>query len=290
MNLLAQTDNNGIGLGPVREGLESIALFVPKLLGFLAILIIGYFLAKIIAKVVDKILERVGFDRAVEKGGLRKALAKSQYDPSDILSKIVFYALFLIVLTYAFNVFGPNPVSDLLASVIAFLPKVFIAIVILVVTAAIATAARELVVATLGGLSYGKMLGNLAAGAILFIGLFMVLDQLQIAEDIVQTLFTAILAVIAGSAIIAIGGGGIQPMRGRWEAALNKYDQEKDTVRDEVSNTSTDDLKQHAQQRKDQLQSAGTPTAGTPTTPTAGTPTTGAPTIQLPEDQSTRRV
>ena len=261
---------------------ESVLLFVPKLLGFLAILIIGYFIAKIIAKVVDKVLERVGFDKAVEKGGMRKALANSKLDPSDILSKIVFYALFLIVLTYAFNVFGPNPVSDLLASVIAFLPKIFIAIVILVVTAAIATAARELVVATLGGLSYGKMLGNLAAGAILFIGLFMVLDQLQIAEDIVQTLFTAILAVIAGSAIIAIGGGGIQPMRTRWESALNKYDQEKETVKSEVQNTSTDDLKEHAQERKQQLQSSGS-TGG------ASASTTGSPTIQLPEDQTTRR-
>lgn len=266
---------------------SSVLLFVPKLLGFLAILIIGYFVAKLIAKVVDKVLERVGFDRAVEKGGMRKALANSQYDPSDILSKVVFYALFLFVLTLAFGMFGENPVSDLLASVIAFLPKIFIAIVILVVTAAIATAARELVVASLGGLSYGKMLGNLAAGAILFIGLFMVLDQLQIAEDIVQTLFTAILAVIAGSAIIAIGGGGIQPMRTRWENALNKYDQEKDNVRREVENTSSDDLKSHAQQRKEQVQTAG---SDTPTGTTGATAApTGSPTIQLPEEQITRR-
>ena len=260
---------------------SSVLLFVPKLLGFLAILVIGYFVAKLIAKVVDKVLERVGFDRAVEKGGMRKALANSQYDPSDILSKVVFYAMFLFVLTLAFGMFGDNPVSDLLASVIAFLPKIFIAIVILVVTAAIATAARELVVASLGGLSYGKMLGNLAAGAILFIGLFMVLDQLQIAEDIVQTLFTAVLAVIAGSAIIAIGGGGIQPMRARWENALSKYDDEKDNVRREVENTSADDLKAHAQERKDQLQSAGSGSTGTATT--------GSPTIQLPEEQITQR-
>ena len=255
---------------------ESVLLFVPKLLGFLAILIIGYFVAKIIAGLVNKILERVGFDRAVEKGGVKKALANSKVDPSDILAKLVFYALFLFVLTLAFGMVGDNPVSTLLAGVIAFLPKIFIAIVILVVTMAIATAARELVVASLGGLSYGKMLGNLAAGAILFIGLFMVLDQLQIAEDIVQTLFTGILAIIAGSAIIAIGGGGIVPMRARWEKALNKYDQEKENVRTEVQNTSTEDLKQHAEMRKDQLSSSGD--------------TTGSPTIQLPEDQATRRV
>jgi hypothetical protein len=279
MTALAQVDTS-----PVNNALNTAAEFLPKLLGFLAILIIGYFIAKIIAKVVDKILERVGFDRAVEKGGLRKALAKSQYDPSDILAKVVFYALFLFVLTLAFNVFGDNPISELLASVIAYLPKVFVAVLIIVIASAVATAVREIIDATLGGLSYGRMLGNLAGIAILAIGVFAALNQLEIAEPIVNGLFYALLAIVAGSAIIAIGGGGIQPMRGRWENALNKYDEEKDNVRREVENTSSEDLKQRAQERKQQAQSSGT----TPTT-VPGTPTTGAPTIQLPEDQTTGR-
>src|SRR5688572_29838748 len=62
---------------PVREGLTSFATFVPKLLGFLVILLIGYIVAKAVSKVVDRLLERAGFDRAVEKGGIKKALAKS---------------------------------------------------------------------------------------------------------------------------------------------------------------------------------------------------------------------
>jgi hypothetical protein len=284
---LAQVDTS-----PVTEGLTAAATFVPKLLGFLAILIIGYFVAKLIAKVVEKILERVGFDRAVEKGGVRKALAKSQYDPSDILAKVVFYALFLFVLTLAFNVFGENPISELLTSVIAYLPKVFVAVLIIVIAAAIATAVREIIDATLGGLSYGKMLGNLAGIAILAIGVFAALSQLEIAEPIVNGLFYALLAIIAGSAIIAIGGGGIQPMRSRWENVLDTYDQEKHNVRREVENTSSDDLKQRAQERKAQIQSGGTtPTGTTGATPTGTTPTgtTPSPTIQLPEDQTTRR-
>ena len=267
---------------PIRNALTTAAEFLPKLLGFLAILIIGYFIAKIIAKAVDKILERVGFDRAVEKGGLRKALAKSQYDPSDILAKVVFYALFLFVLTLAFNVFGENPISELLTSVIAYLPKVFVAVIIIVVASAIATAVREIIDAALGGLSYGKMLGNIAGVAILAIGVFAALNQLEIAEPIVNGLFYALLAVIAGSAIIAIGGGGIQPMRGRWENALSKYDQEKDNVRTEVQNTSTEDLKQRAQERKEQVQSAGSESP-------SGTAPTGSPTIQLPQEETIRR-
>lgn len=75
-------------------------------------------------------------DRAVERGGIKKALAKSQYDVSAIVGKLVYYTLMLFVLQLAFGVFGPNPISDLITAVIAFLPKIIIAIIILVVASA----------------------------------------------------------------------------------------------------------------------------------------------------------
>src|SRR5438067_9913322 len=102
-----------------------VATFVPKFLGFLAILIIGYFLAKVLARVVDGILERVGFDGLVERGAIKETFAKSQMDPSDILAIVTFWAVFLIALQLAFGVFGPNPVSTLIQGIIAFLPNVF---------------------------------------------------------------------------------------------------------------------------------------------------------------------
>src|SRR3712207_7513429 len=69
---------------PVRDGITTFTTFVPKLIGFLVILLVGYFVAKIISKLIDKGLEKAGFDRAVERGGIKKALAKSSYDASDI--------------------------------------------------------------------------------------------------------------------------------------------------------------------------------------------------------------
>ena len=211
-----------------------VAEFIPKFFGFLIILLIGYIIAKAIGKIVDKVLERVGFDRAVERGGIKKALAQSKYDASSILGKLVFYALFLIVLQMAFGVFGTNPVSDLLTRVIAYLPKVVAAILIIVIASAIGAAVREIVKASLGGLSYGSGLANAAGTAILVIGVFAALDQLEIAPAIVTGLFYALLAVIAGSAIIAIGGGGILPMRQRWQDMLSRYDEEKPKVLDEM--------------------------------------------------------
>ena len=217
---------------PLQEAVANVAAFAPKFVGFLLILLIGYFIAKAIAKIVDKVLERVGFDRAAERGGVKQALARSQYDSSDILAKIVYYAAMLFVLQLAFGVFGPNPISDIIASIIAFLPKIFVAIVIVVVAAAIATAVREIVSSTMGGLSYGGLLANVAGGAILAIGVFAALNQLEIAPAIVNGLFYAILAVIAGSAIIAIGGGGVRPMQAKWEQMLDRAEQ--DAPRDEV--------------------------------------------------------
>lgn len=149
----------------------AVALYVPKIVMFLLILVIGWIVAKMIGKTVDKVLERVGFDRAVERGGIKRALAASRYDASSIVGKLVYYTLILFVLQLAFGVFGPNPISDLLTRVIAFLPSIVVAIVIVVIAAAIATAVRELIANTLGGLSYGKVLANIAAAFILGLGI-----------------------------------------------------------------------------------------------------------------------
>jgi len=210
------------------------AEFIPKIVGFLAILVIGYFVAKIIARIADAALERAGFDRAVERGGIKKALAKSQYDASTLVSKVVFYTVFLLVLEMAFGVFGTNPVSDLLTSVVAYLPKVFAAILIIVVASAIAAGVKEIVEASLGGLSYGRGLALAASTTIVAIGFFAALNQLQIATPIVNGLFYAALAIIVGSAVIAIGGGGIAPMRTQWEKTLNKLEQEGPRIRQQA--------------------------------------------------------
>jgi hypothetical protein len=236
----------------IEDAWSDVAAFVPKFLGFLVILLVGYFVAKLIAKAADAILERVGFDRAVERGGIKKALDRSKYDASDILSKVIFYALFLIVLQMAFGVFGPNPISDLLEGVIAYLPKVIAAIIIVVIAFAIAAAARELIDATLGGLSYGKMLANVVGVAIVVVGVFAALNQLQIAPAIVNGLFYALLAIVVGSAVIAIGGGGVGPMRSRWENALAKYDQEKPRMQ-AAAQGSKQRIQQRAQERTQQL-------------------------------------
>ncbi len=239
--------------GGIEDAWSSIASFVPKLLGFLVILVIGYIIAKVISKIANKALDKVGLDQAVERGGVKKVMARTEWDPSDIVGKIIFYALMLIVLQLAFGVFGTNPVSDLIEGIIAYLPKVFAAIIILIVAAAVAAVVKEVIEASLGGLSYGKGLAAGASTAIIIVGIFAALDQLNIAPQIVTGLFYAMLAIVVGVAVIAVGGGGIKAMQGRWENVMATYDEEKPRVAEERKGAQ-ERIKARAQERKQQAQ------------------------------------
>jgi Conserved TM helix len=215
---------------------SNVATFIPKFVVFLIILIVGYIVAKAVAKILSAVLTRVGFDRLVERGGVKTALDRSKYDASDILAKIVYYAIMLFVLSTAFGVFGSNPVSSYLHAVVAYLPLIFVAIVIVIIAAAIAAGAKSLIENSLGGLSYARVLGNLASGFILAIGIIAALDQLHIAANVVNAILYAALAALVGIAIVAIGGGGIKTMSQRWEAVADRYDAEKPRIAAAASN------------------------------------------------------
>jgi len=238
------------GLG---AALTMVLTFVPKLLAFLAVLLIGYFVAKALEKGTDAILERLGFDRLVERGGVKKALSRSRYDASTLLARIVFYIVMLFVLQLSFGVFGPNPVSAMIDDVVAYLPNVFAAGLIVVVGAAIAAAVADLVSAALGGVSFGKALATAASIAILVVTGFAALDQLNIAPAIVTGLFYAILAVVVGVLVVSVGGAGIQPLREYWSRFLMAADRQAPQL-SAAMNNAPQATQQRVQERKQQAQ------------------------------------
>lgn len=238
----------------LQDALAAVIAFVPLALLFLLILIVGLIVAKLISKGLEKLLEKVGFDRLVERGGIKKALAKSKLDASDIVAKIVYYTLVLFVLQFAFGVFGPNPVSDLLEGIIAFLPKIIVAIIIIVIAAAIAAGAKSLIQNTLSGLSYGRILANIVAIFILFLGVTAALNQIEVATTVTTPILIAVLAIIAGVIIVGAGGGLIKPMQQRWEAMLTKAEEEAPKIQQEVNNAPS--VTEQAKQAKEQVQNA----------------------------------
>ena len=236
----------------VSDAWSNIATFIPKLLFFAIILVVGYVVAKVLAKATNAVLERVGFDNAVERGGIKQALARSQYDASDIVAKLVKYAVMLFTLVIAFDVFGPNAISDLLESIVAFLPKLIVAIIIVVVAAAVAKAVKDLISNMLGGLSYGNVIANIASIFILFLGVIAALNQIEVATTVTTPVLITILATIGGVIIVGAGGGLVRPMQSRWENWLNTAEREKENVKAQVRQSGG--MKAQAGQLKDQYQ------------------------------------
>jgi hypothetical protein len=205
--------------GGLEEAWRNVATFVPKLLGFLIILLIGYFIAKALSKLADRLLERIGFDRWVEQGALATGFERAKTDPSNVIGVITFWVVFLITLQLAFGIWGANPVSDLLEGIIAYLPNILVAVVILVIAAALARVVTDVLTPTLAPVQGGSWIAKGAGVAVLVLGIFAALDQLEIAPAIVNGLFYALLIAVVGSIVVAFGGGGIPVAReylARW--------------------------------------------------------------------------
>lgn len=225
----------------IEDAWADTAASVPKLLAFLLILAVGIAAAKLLSGILVRLLDRLGFSRAVERGGgVARLAARSNHDASNVVEKVLFYGLLLVVLQVALSVFGDSAAGDLVAGVVAFLPRLGVAVLLVVAAAALAAAAREAVSAALKGLPYATSVASWSSVAIVVLGGFMALSQLGVAPHIVNALFYGVVAAAAGSVIVAVGGGGIQPMRQRWERALARWDDESPRVRSELAQARAD--------------------------------------------------
>lgn len=214
-----------IEVDQLKEGLgdawSAIATFVPKLFAFLIILLIGWLIAKAVAKGLTVVLNRLGFPKLIEKTGLSGMLSQSKVDATGIIVKLAYYFILLIALQLAFGTFGPtNPVSALLNDVIAFLPRIVIAIVLVIVAAAVGNAVRGLIGNALAGQGAGRMLASIAYYLILAFGIIAALNQIQIATTVTGPVLITVLATVGGVIVVGFGGGLIKATSERWPGWL----------------------------------------------------------------------
>ncbi len=234
---------DGLGRG-LSDMWRSVLLFVPAALAFAAILLVGYLIARLLRTAVTRGLHKAGLDRAVERGAAARLFGAGRTTASELCGLIAFYGILLFALQLAFGIWGPNPVSTLLTDLIAWLPRLFVAIVLVIVAAAIARAAHDLIEGALGALTYGRVLARAASIVIVALGVIAALDQVRIATSVTQPLLIAVLATVAGVLIVGVGGGLIRPMQQRWDTWLQRADAESATIRDHARAYAADRARQ----------------------------------------------
>lgn len=186
--------------------------FVPKLIGFLVILLIGWLIASALSRGVTFLLRKLNFDRIATRIGLTRLEQQMgiRTDAADILGKLVYWFIFLIFLVPAVDALGLTTVSALLGQVIGYLPNVFVAILVLFLGSLAATVVGDLVrgATASAGVGNATLFSNVARYAILGFVVLIALEQLQIAPALLNILFTAIVGAAALAAALAFGLGG----------------------------------------------------------------------------------
>ena len=188
------------------QGLGSIMSALPALIGALIILIIGYIIAKVLQAITTRVLQGMGFQGWMEKGGIKQFFDRSQTQqtPLSIIGKLVFWLVFFIAITMAVDTLGISAISDVLAQFIAYIPQIIAAILILVLATLLATFVAGIV----RGATGSNIVGSVAQYGIIVFAAFAALTQLGIAKELIAPTFLILLGAVALAAALAFGLGG----------------------------------------------------------------------------------
>lgn len=209
----------------LQETLDGLGEFLPKLIGAVVILLVGWFIAKIIFRVIVKILKKADFDKLVDKSGIGEHLERAGFADSGVfMAKIIYWLIMFVVIKAAVETLGLEAVQNLVDDLVDWLPKLFVALIIVLLTGVVAKFVNGLVSAATASQSWGNAASNAASLGVWFIGGMAALDQIEVASDIVDTLFTTVMTAMAGILIIKYGVGGIWAARDRfWPNVYDKF-------------------------------------------------------------------
>ncbi len=203
----------GQGDHPLRErlleGVVRVGEVIPALVFAIAILMFGYFLSRQAERGVDRLLKHLDFNRVAEAGGLREVVDRtgSRLDPVHAVGKLVFWVMMLLVTLFASAALGLENINQMFGIMISFIPTLISAIVIVILGMVIGEFLRGLVLASAGTVEGVPTLSRVAKGMVVVIAIFMALQQLGIAEEMITSAVTVTLGAVALAFGLAFGLG-----------------------------------------------------------------------------------
>lgn len=185
---------------------------IPKVLGFLVIVVAGWFIASLVDRGLAAVLRAIRFNDLARRAGLTDFVAKMgmNTDPAGLIGLLVKWFIRLIALVVAFDALGLPAVSEVLRQLLLWLPNVVVALVVLVIGGLAARALSNLVrgMANEADLTNSNFLAKAASVVVWSFAVVVAVHQLGIATELVTALFIAIVGALALSLGLAFGLGG----------------------------------------------------------------------------------
>ena len=193
----------------LEQSFAMLGEFVPALFGALIILLGGYLLARVIEKRSQRLLRRLRFNHLLERGGVMQAVERSgsHLDPAKVIANVLFWFVMFAVLLVAASALGLESLANVFSELVSYIPSVIAAIVIIILGIVLGGFVGGLIMASAGGLHGGPWLARTGRAGVIVLAVFMALQELGIATDIVTTAFAILFGAVALALALAFGLG-----------------------------------------------------------------------------------
>ena len=193
----------------LEQSFAMLGEFVPALFGALVILFAGYLLAKVIEKGTQRVLRRMKLNQLLERGGVMHAVERSgtHLNPAKVIANVLFWFVMFAVLLVAANAIGLESLANVFSELVSYIPSVIAAIVIIILGIVLGGFVGGLIMASAGGLHGGPWLARIGRGGVIVLAVFMALQELGIATDIVTTAFAILFGAVALALALSFGLG-----------------------------------------------------------------------------------
>ncbi len=193
----------------LQESLAQLWEFVPALVGATIVLFAGYLLAKLVQKGVGRLLRRVHLNDVLRKGGVIQAVDRTgtHFNPTRVVANLAFWFVLFTVMLVAANALGLDSLAQVFGELVSYIPSVIAAIVIVILGIVLGDFVGGLIMASTSALHGGPTLARAGKGGVILLAVFMSLQELGVATDIVTTAFAIIFGAIALALSLAFGLG-----------------------------------------------------------------------------------
>lgn len=185
---------------------------IPRILGFIVVVLIGWLIASLIARAVGTLLRTVRFNDMAERTGITRFTQRAGMtaDPADVVAAIVKWLIRIVVLLVAFDLLGLPAVSEVLREFLLWLPNLVVAVAVLLLAGVAANALANVVrgASAEAGMTNPDTLANFTRITVWAFAVVVAVNQLGVARTLINTLFTGLISAIALAAGLAFGLGG----------------------------------------------------------------------------------
>lgn len=186
--------------------------FLPTLILAIVLLFIGFLLAWLFDAIARKILRVLHIETIFEKVGLKGLFEKAglKFSFTRIFGTVVYWFVLIVFLAAIAEILKLTQIQDFMSKLVAYLPNVVAAVVILVIGLLVANLLSSVVRDTTkaANLKRAEFLASLTKWSIFIFALIAALVQLKIAPELLKIFFTGLIAMLAIAGGLAFGLGG----------------------------------------------------------------------------------